>query len=73
LARLKNGLLEGVKKIEDIRNSIQDSDNNERTSELTEQALSLLEDLRGTCDAAESRISGEYWPYPRYRELLLIR
>jgi len=73
LLTLKNGLLDGVKKIEEIRNRIQDPGNGEKTSELTDQALSFLESIRGICDAAESRISGEYWPYPRYRELLLIR
>jgi len=31
----------------------------------------ILEGLRGMCDAAERMTSGEFWPYPRYNELLL--
>lgn len=36
----------------------------------SQDVLHLMNDLRATADEAESLVSGSYWPYPTYGELL---
>ena len=39
---------------------------------MTTEGLTLMEEIRNLCDSAETHIDNNFWPYPRYRELLLI-
>ena len=68
---IKEGLLEGTKRATSLRDSLGSLNLEERAHTLTERGVPILEGLRGMCDAAERLTSGEYWPYPRYSELLL--
>lgn len=71
LMDIKEGLLEGTKRATSLRDSLGSLNLEERARTLTERGVPVLEGLRGMCDAAERLTSGEYWPYPRYSELLL--
>lgn len=70
ICEIKNALLKSVKRLSDIRTKAQGMSTDARSEFLTSDALPFVEGIRGMCDAAEKTIASEYWPYPRYRELL---
>ena len=72
LATMKNGLIDSIDRLDDLRKRIQGEDLEKQAEVLTEEGLELYEAVRGICDASEQIISHDLWPYPRYRELLQI-
>ena len=71
LVDIKEGLLEGVNRMTSLKDGLASLSQDEKARTLTERGVPILEGLRGMCDAAERMTSGEFWPYPRYNELLL--
>lgn len=71
LVGIKEGLLEGANRMTSLKDSLASLSQDEKARTLTERGVPILEGLRGMCDAAERMTSGEFWPYPRYNELLL--
>jgi len=70
LASKKVALLSSIKELEDLREKIQGMELEEQAKVLTEQGLELFTSIRGICDSCEKVISGDIWPYPKYREIL---
>lgn len=54
-----------------LRDSIGRLDLEKRAEILSEKGVPVLEGVRGMCDIAERTVSREFWPYPRYSEILL--
>jgi len=73
LYRIKEGLLDGIARLSALRSSLETLDVGKRSEELTEKGIPLLEEIRGMCDTAEMLVSREFWPFPRYSDLLLNR
>ncbi|HPA58320.1 MAG TPA: glutamine synthetase III [Synergistales bacterium] len=71
LVTLKEGLLEGINRMTSLRDRIGRLDLEKRAEILTEKGVPVLEGVRGMCDAAERTVSRDFWPYPRYSEILL--
>lgn len=73
LYRLKENLLNGVAKLSSLRKNLESLDLEKRAEMITEKCIPMLESIRETCDAAEMLVSKEFWPFPRYSDLLLNR
>lgn len=73
LYRIKEGLLNGVAKLSSLRKSLGSLDLEKRTETITEKGIPMIDGIRGMCDAAEMLVSDEFWPFPRYSDLLLNR
>lgn len=73
LYRVKEGLLETVGKLASLHESLEFLDLEKRSETLTEKGLPILDSIRKMCDAAETLVSDEFWPYPRYSDMLLSR
>ncbi|MBN1333359.1 MAG: glutamine synthetase III [Synergistales bacterium] len=72
LATLKNGLIDSVDRMDDLRKKVQGEELEKQAEILTGEGLALFGAIRGICDASEQVIAHDLWPYPRYRELLQI-
>lgn len=73
LALLKSSLMRAVKQLSELRGKIGEEPHFEEKGRLvTEEGLQQMQALRNLCDRAEHLISKEFWPYPRFRELLTI-
>ncbi|EFC90175.1 glutamine synthetase catalytic region [Dethiosulfovibrio peptidovorans DSM 11002] len=72
LVTLKNGLITGIKNLDDLRQRANNMDLSQRAQAVTEEALPQMAAIRGMSDAAEQLVAGDIWPYPRYRDLLTI-
>jgi glutamine synthetase len=72
ICEIKNNLLKSIQMLSNIRVKAQEMSSDEQSEFLTNEALPFMEGIRGMCDAAEKTIASEYWPYPRYRELLTL-
>ncbi len=73
LVTLRTGLAESMEKLMSIKKSILDLPLDKQAEALTEEGLPLMEAIRARCDEAEEVLSSEFWPYPHYRELLVIK
>ncbi len=71
LFRLKEGLIEGINRMTSLRDSLGAADMEKKSEILSEKGIPVLEGIRGMCDAVEELVSREFWPYPRYSELLV--
>ncbi len=71
LFRLKEGLIEGINRMTSLRDSLGAADMEKKSQILSEKGIPVLEGIRGMCDAVEELVSREFWPYPRYSELLV--
>ncbi len=54
-----------------LRDSLGAADMEKKSQILSEKGIPVLEGIRGMCDAVEELVSREFWPYPRYSELLV--
>ena len=70
MGRLKDTLRDRLDALETLRETLGGDDPEERAFRITEEALPLMEELRGWCDEAERCVAADLWPYPRCRELL---
>jgi glutamine synthetase len=72
LVRLKTDILVMVEHLSSMRDGDQNLSLTEQSDDLTARALPVMEELRRLCQEAETAISSEFWPFPRYQELLNI-
>jgi glutamine synthetase len=70
---LKSSILAALSKLHELRDRLRDLEDLEERSKLaTGEGIPAMDALRAACDEAECLVSQEYWPYPRYRELLSL-
>jgi len=72
LAEIAEKLLSACNRAQVLRNRISASTLEEAAEIVTTEGLALMEEIRSLCDSAETNVDKDFWPYPRYRELLLI-
>ncbi len=72
LVTLKNGLITGADRMEDIRLRAQAMKLSDRARTVTADALPLMAALRGMSDGAELMVAADLWPYPKYRDLFCL-
>jgi len=73
LFRIKEELLGSVGELASLHESLEPLDLENRSQTLTGKVLPVLDSIRKKCDFAETLISDEFWPYPRYSDMLLSR
>jgi len=72
LVTLKSDILVTVEKLSRIRNGNSHNTLTKQADELNAKSLPIMEELRELCQQAETVIAAEFWPFPRYQELLNI-
>ena len=72
LASLKTGLMTMSDKLDALHVKAGHGGMNERAQLLTDEGLPLLDSVRALCNAAESLVARDIWPYPTYRDLFQI-
>ena len=72
LASLKAGLIEKCTRLDELHARASEGDTDENAMLLTTEGLPLLDSTRALCNAAESLIARDLWPYPTYRDLFQI-
>lgn len=72
LVRLRQGIMEGTKRLESLRKSLIDLPLEEQGRHLTEEGMPLYEGLRAMCDEVEGLVSLSLWPYPTYRDIFSL-
>lgn len=72
LARAREKLVAACDRAQVLRSRVSSAPLEESAEIVTSEGLALMEEIRGLCDSAETQIDKDFWPYPRYRELLLI-
>jgi len=72
LVELKTDILVAVEHLSSTRDGVHDRSLTEQSDNLTARSLPAMEELRRLCQEAETVISSEFWPFPRYQELLNI-
>ncbi|MEK6705096.1 MAG: glutamine synthetase III [Bdellovibrionota bacterium] len=73
LSNLMTNLQKDRKNLEsEIREVEAMSKEEEKARRLSVKVCSMMDGIRGTCDKLEAIIADEYWPIPKYREMLFI-
>jgi glutamine synthetase len=72
LAMTREKLVAACDRAQVLRSRLSSASLEEGAEIVTSEGLALMEEIRGLCDSAETHIDKDFWPYPRYRELLLI-
>jgi len=72
LGEIKNGILENMKKLEEVKTRYRAMPLSEKAKLINDQALPLMEKIREFSDKAERIIDENIWPYPKYKDLLQI-
>ncbi len=72
LGNLREALVASSERSQALRSRLANASLEEAAAVVTSEGLALMEEIRALCDSAETHISQDFWPYPRYRELLLI-
>jgi glutamine synthetase len=72
LASLKTGLMTMSDKLDALHINAGHGEMNGRAQLLTDEGLPLLDSVRALCNAAESLVARDIWPYPTYRDLFQI-
>jgi len=72
LVKLKNDILVAVNQLSGVKNGVHDLSLTEQSDDLTSRSLPVMEELRRLCQEAETVVSSEFWPFPRYQALLNI-
>jgi len=68
--KLKNKLLETILLLESLQQSLENLSLEEQANRLTHEALPLMEKTRQLSERAEALMAGDFWPYPRYRNMV---
>ncbi|NLH95486.1 MAG: glutamine synthetase type III [Synergistaceae bacterium] len=72
LARIREKLVSACDRAQSLRARLTSMSLEEGAEAVTSEGLALMGEMRSLCDSAESHVGNDFWPYPRYRELLLI-
>jgi glutamine synthetase len=72
LAMIREKLVGACDRAQALRSRLSSVGLEEGAEIVTTEGLALMEEMRSLCDSAETHIDKDFWPYPRYRELLLI-
>lgn len=72
LASLKVKLLGKVTELQSLKEEISDLDLREHAEQIVARAVPLMDEIRGYADKAETYLSKDNIPYPRYRALLSL-
>ena len=72
LASLKAGLVEKCARLDELHVRASEGNTDENAMLLTTEGLPLLDSTRALCNAAESLVARDLWPYPTYRDLFQI-
>ena len=72
LAGIREKLVAACDRSQVLRSRLSSMGLEEAAQAVTTEGLALMEEIRGFCDSAETQVDNNFWPYPRYRELLLI-
>jgi len=72
LARIREKLVAACDRAQALRSKIASLSLEEGVEAVTNEGLALMGEIRSLCDSAENTVGNDFWPFPRYRELLLI-
>lgn len=72
LARIREKLVAACDRTQALRARLSSMGLEEGAEAVTSEGLALMGEMRSLCDSAESHVGNDFWPFPRYRELLLI-
>jgi glutamine synthetase len=62
-----------LKKLERITATILSLENEEeKASKIAAELKPQMESLREQCDALENMVADDFWPLPKYREMLML-
>ncbi|MFA0888529.1 MAG: glutamine synthetase III [Synergistales bacterium] len=72
LADIREKLVSACDRAQALRSRLSSIGLDEGAEIVTHEGLALMSEIRCLCDSAETHVDKDFWPFPRYRELLLI-
>jgi glutamine synthetase len=72
LASIRERLVSACDRAQILRSRLSSVGLEEGAEIVTHEGLALMSEIRSLCDSAETHVDKDFWPFPRYRELLLI-
>ncbi len=72
LANIKCQILEALDRLAEMEAQAEAMDLPQRSHYLTDQALPVMREIRSLSDRAEGLVAKDFWPYPTYRDLMIL-